>query len=1203
MRTNHSNGKRKFLALLMSMMMLSTSAVALAACKNSNSSTSTPDKDDSSTSTSTPIDKGLIKNAGFETFDDNDGLNPIVTSPTGWTKAVNSETSGSAPTSKSASGIIDVESKAWDELTTSNLSALNVTMDELVETEKADKAKEVWDELTIKDKLEFYKAYEDKFDDEDYPVKDLEFYENFNIKASDLPTEKDLDGKETAPVNPKTHYAETDTENADKTKIYMLRNNYYNDTYKNGFGTAQKLTSSSTVTVAAGTTAKFSVWVKTYNLRTATSDYQMQDASDDAGAYIRITNSIGGNSLDPLEIKNINTQNIGGLDSTNGWKQYEFYLTATTFADSSFTVVLGLGQNAGTDRLGYVDGYAFFDDIQCETVKTENVTLPQGTLVFDVDDTTESKVIDYGKTANQTKKAFALDYSGVAGSSKLNVSNLGFKTAPTSEKIGGNYYTSGQAGTDINGKPMTPYTDGGFGNGLYSNQDKFGTFTFGELASSTDSYLQTVCTNYFANETATDDVLLLLSTSGVAQTARLSNGTQSPFSLQDGEYMAISFFVKTSDLSSMTGAGVTLVETDGNKNKSTISGINTFPLKGVTIGEEEDVYDGWQRCFFFVENDSGDARDFYLEFTFGSLTVNGTDKSAYKMGFVAYKDFEIFEMGKESYAYATSNTYAKLVTFKEVDDTANGDNGFDTPAGVPTDAIETGYAKPSTYGGYYHNAQIVTGGGKTASGETTVPANPNTTNDAYGKLQTGLLNKEHAKNYTDILSTLAGVKNETATWEGLFGNATQPLVIYNETAQTKAYGYIGKKQTISAGGYTTVSVRVKSVNATAYIYLIDTDDMERSTLSIGANRTYWYDADGNVWTADPAENTSEKRYMLFKLQDNGLYKYNASYSGDIDVTNIDKDAYYANLSAYTQKDLDGNLLVGDNGVSYNYTNKWLNDGNDGIAYYYNEEDGKYYAESALKTPVLDLASVSVLPTRTDAQEKQELFFEVAPTNGEWVTYTFYIHAGDLSKNYRLEVWNGARDGSVVNSANSYIFVDSYQTTALDDTSWAKLIKQRKDEVAKSKYFESVFSLYDSEKFLRYDKTADENGVGANTYETFLAEAPAKGVAYLAYDNEIGDGEYTRFVDYAHSETEFTADSEEENDSSSDKSDSATSETNIWLLVSSILVSAVLVLAVISLVVRKIVLRIRRKRGYVPTSVKKERKKAKKEKKAKNENND
>ncbi len=1201
MKTNHSNRKRKFLALLLSMMMLSTSAVALGACKNGSSSDSSTDKDDSSTSTSTPIDKGLIKNAGFETFDDKDGLNPIVTSPTGWTKAVNSETSGNAPSSKSASGIIDVESEAWAQLTTSKLSQLNVTMDALVATATADNAKEVWDELTIKDKLEFYEAYEKAHDEKDYPVEDLSFYENFNIKASDLPTEKDLDGNETAPVNPGTHYAETDTENADKTKIYMLRNNFYNDTYKNGFGTAQKVTSSSTVTVAAGTTAKFSVWVKTYNLRTATSDYQMQYASN-AGAYIRITNSIGGNSLDPLEVKNINTENIGGLDSTNGWKQYEFYLTATTFADSSFTVVLGLGQNGGTDRLGYVDGYAFFDDIQCETVKTENVTLPQGTLVFDVDDTTESKVIDYGKTLNQTKNAFALDYSGVAGSQKLNVSNLGFKTAPTSEKIGGNYYTSGQAGTDINGKPMLPYTDGGFGNGLYSDQDKFGTFTFGELASSTDSYLQTVCTNYFANETATDDVLLLLSASGVAQTARLSNGdTQSPFSLQDGEYMAISFFVKTSDLSNMTGAGVTLVETDGNKSKSTISGINTFPLKGVTIGDEKDVYDGWQRCFFFVENDSGKAKEFYLDFTFGSLMVNGTDESAYKMGFVAYKNFELFEMNKESYAYATSDTYANVVTFEEVNNTANGNNGFDTPAGLPTDAIETGYANPSTYGGYYHNAQIVTGGGPTADGETTVDASPNTTNDAYGKLQTGLLNKDHAKNYTDILSTLAGVKGETATWEGLFGNATQPLVIYNETAQTKAYGYIGEKQTISAGGYTTVSVRVKSANAKAYIYLIDTDDMERSTLSIGANRTYWYDADGNVWTADPAENTNEKRYMLFKLQNNGLYKVNERYEGD--RTGIDENSYYANLSAYTQKDLDGNLLVGENGVSYNYTNKWLNDGNDGIAYYYNEDDGKYYAESTLKTPVLDLADVSVLPTRTDAQEKRELFFEVGDTDGEWITYTFYIHAGDLTKNYRLEVWNGSRDGSVKNGEKSYIFVDSSNPTALDDTSWANLIKQRKDEVADNKYFESVFSFYDSEKFLRYDKTADENGVGANTYETFFASAPAKGVAYLAYDNEIGDGEYTRFVDYAHSETEVTADSEEENDSSSNDTDGTTSETNVWLLVSSILVSAVLVLAVISLVVRKIVLRIRRKRGYVPTSVKKERKKAKKEKKSKKENND
>lgn len=1194
------------------MMMLSTSAVALGACKNSSSDPAT-DNEDSNTTTTTPVDKGIIKNAGFETFDDNDGLNPIVTSPTGWTRNVNSETSGSAPSSKSASGIIDVESEAWKQLTTSALGDLNLTMDDLIADEKATKAEENWDDLTTKDKLDFYKAYEETYDDDDYPVEDLEFYENFNIDAEDLPVAKDLEGNESALVNPGTHYASTDTENADKTKVFMLRNNYYNDTYKNGFGTAQKLTSSSTVTVSAGTTAKFSVWVKTSNLRTASSNGSMQAAADDVGAYIRITNSIGGNSLDPLEVKNINTENMSGLDDTNGWKQYEFYLAATTFSDASFTIVLGLGQGGGTDRLGYVDGYAFFDDVQCETVKSENAVIPASAKTFDIDDPAESKVIDFGKTINQTTTSFALDYSGVATSTSLALTsnaNLAFNAAPTSEKIGayGNqYYTSGKAGADIDGNSMQTYF--GFGTGLYDDQDKFDRYTFGELktAATSNPFLKTVYDGYFSKEVATDDVLLLLSASGVAQTARLTNAASAAskaFALKDGEYMAISFFVKTSDLSGATGAGVNVVEVGNTENTTSISAIDTSSLEGVTIGEEKDVYNGWQRCFFFIENDSGADKEFYLEFTYGSLTVSGTTKNNYKPGFAAFKDFTIFEMEKDSYAYATTGTYAKTVTFEEVDDGATGDSGLDSPAGVPTDAIETGYAKTSTYKGVYHNNQLVTGGGKTALGETTVVADYNTVNDAYGKLQTGLLNKEHEDAYVSagILSALAGadISNGTAaTWSALFGNATQPLVMYNETAQTKTYGYIGGNKTASANGYTTVSLRVKSMNAAAYIYLIGTDDMEKSALSISANRTYWYDADGNICAEDPSENTSTKN-IVFKLQDNGLYLLNEKYETDL---GIDANAYYANLSAYTKKDADENLLVGENGISYDYTNKWLNDGNDGIAYYYNKEDGKYYAESTFKTPVNDLAKITALPTRTDVTEKQDLYFAIPSTNGEWVTVTFYIHTGDVAKNYRLELWNGDRNGENPNPANSYVVFDVASPTTLDDTSWANLIKQRKDEVSADKYFESVFSFYDSENFLRYNKDADENGVGGNTYETFFASAPTKGVAYLAYNNEMSDGEYTKFVDYAHSEVEVTPDSEEDESTSTEDDNTTNTETNVWLLVSSILLAGVLLLAVISLVVRKIVLRIRRKRGYVPTKVKKERKKAKKAKKSKDENND
>ena len=159
MRTNNSNGKKKFLALLLSVMMVSSGAAAFASCTDGDSTDSSSSS--SSTENSTPKDTGLITNAGFETFDTNDGLNLIGTSTTGWTRSVNSATSGSAVSSKSASGIINTAAADWDNLTTSKLADLNAA--ELTEAQ----AKSNWSKMTAKDKLEYREAWEDENDDDD----------------------------------------------------------------------------------------------------------------------------------------------------------------------------------------------------------------------------------------------------------------------------------------------------------------------------------------------------------------------------------------------------------------------------------------------------------------------------------------------------------------------------------------------------------------------------------------------------------------------------------------------------------------------------------------------------------------------------------------------------------------------------------------------------------------------------------------------------------------------------------------------------------------------------------------------------------------------------------------------------------------------------------------------------------------------------
>ena len=106
---------KKILALCLSSFMLAAAAASFVACGDSKDSS----VDDSEVST-TENDTSRITNGSFEFFEDDNGRNLIITSPTGWSKSTGSSASGSASSSQAASGIIDTSEEAWKNLTTSS---------------------------------------------------------------------------------------------------------------------------------------------------------------------------------------------------------------------------------------------------------------------------------------------------------------------------------------------------------------------------------------------------------------------------------------------------------------------------------------------------------------------------------------------------------------------------------------------------------------------------------------------------------------------------------------------------------------------------------------------------------------------------------------------------------------------------------------------------------------------------------------------------------------------------------------------------------------------------------------------------------------------------------------------------------------------------------------------------------------------------
>ena len=1141
MKTSFKNRKKQLLAIFLSLMMTS-SVAALAACSDGSDSSSSSSS--SSATADEEVDNGLIKNATFKTFNTNNGANLIGTSVTGWTRSVNSTTSGSALSSKSASGIIDVSDAAWADLTTNKVSGIAEATTEDAMKELVKKMKSLWDtdQITAKDKLDFYAAWKTVYKDGKI-AEDLDFYKSYNIDNEDLPTCK----------NPGTR------EGAEDDNILMIHNEYSstrnNVDYKTG--TAQKYSSSSTVTVKAGMSAEVSVWVKTSDLECATTDGTTQDAVG-KGAYISITHSLGGKTMDAIEVKNINVDE---------WTQYTFYLRGASYTDTTFNVVLGLGQGGGTDRLDYVNGYAFFDDLECELIANDSAadatnnfeTKTEGIEnVFDFESTKEEKTIDASQSDQVT---FAADYYGTKFAPITFLDTVKDNIALTEEKSSnGTVYT-------VNNFP-----------GLESiSQEGDVTKVYGQVSDMTQDfgeseYLKAAYRDYFegknvdflakeVDENATIDtsVLLLLSAHGTSYTAK----SNKEFTVPAESYLAISFYVQTSDMNGFTGASVTLH--DGN-NKTSFSSIDTTTIDSVTIGENEDYYQGWQKYFFFVQNETDTAKDFTLSFSFGPTTVIGTTKSQYYAGFAAFMGFNQKEMNASEFASTAAGSYAKVVSLTGTVTDAEGDSGFDSVAGVPSGKIENDFANPKNFKGVYNDSAYITNSGSDMD---------------INQLKTaGLLNKEYEENYTDILN-----KMETgATWESLFGNdTTQPLVIYNETASEKAYGFIGKSTTIAASTYTTVSLRVKvSDNAKAYIYLIDTDDeTHASALSINRNITYWYDENGNICAVDPnGEDFNDKKDVALKLQANGLYKVNSSWEG---YANADANAYYANLQAYEGYGEGVDLKVAEGGVSYNYNDEWDNEGVDGVAYYY--KDGNYHADRACsgKYIVKDLSEIKDLTPRFTAKTSDGFMFEVGSTRGEWAIVTFYIHTGDIAKNYRLEVWNGDRnatieEGTNLVAADTYVVFDSYAFDDLDETGFNDLLKEKETDVLEKDKFSSVFSFFDSAKYLRYNEDLDDNNVGF-LYESYSPAAQTEGTAYLKYENE-GLNEYKLFANYALNDVTVTPDAQEDDTTtdSDDNDNDEESQMNFWMLISSISIAVVLLVAVASIIIRKVIQNNRKKKA-------------------------
>lgn len=1104
----------------------------------------TEEEDDSSVSAT---DTQLIKNGNFEFYGDKDteeliDKRGVINTPDSW-----SFTSGS-PTSDTASGILDAAE--WTYYTrTGGYAFSTYTKDgeDVTTFSSIDEAYAHWEDDTVSayDRLKFLSLYEEEIDDLDANSKEAELFADYNYSVDFEDVEYLAEEIGTG----LTLHNDAQQREDGETSVLMIHNRKTSD---NVLGTAQYYTSSTTITLDAGTAAKVSVFVRTDNL----AHYYEGDNSAlnrRGGAYIGVTNTVGGTTLEQMQIKNINT--------AGQWRQYDIYVRASTFATTTFKIVLGLGQGSSSDRYYAVNGYAFFDDVSCEIISAEDYldattnedgSTKEGVKLCTVDSVAEEKQFD---TDTVSETTFALDlYAGFD-------SDAAFLTdtsiALTAEKSGSKTYTSESIDASL-GDAADNYT-------AVTNLTALGT--------NTNSYIQKIFSNDFDGKFPFDEdsqILMLMSQNGAAYTAKLPEMT-----LAAGERQLISFFVKTSSIASgLTGASATVVD---GENKTSIAAFDSTVIEPVDIDSEDesksDIYKGWVQCFFFLENDTEEDKTYHIELSYGPTTIVGTNKFSYGDGYAAFTNFESKSLSKTEYSYASTGDRAVKVSLTgKTENTSK----FDSVSATDAKTIETTVALPSTFTGVLGGSNYVTEDG----GKNVKPAG----------VDAGLINQDYAQAYytsgeawTDALSEGAhGASSADAWWTNLFSNAYQPLIIVNR--EQAAYGFFSQSLSVAASSYQKISLRIKvSVGATATVYLSDLSDTQVSGAFLTPDVpaiTFWYDDNGNICKSDPTDSSFNKKTdVLFELQENGLYLRKGDTSG----------TYYANLYNYETDD-ENNLVTTDGTIAF-----FFNDQDNSYYAYFDEETNAYTVKVENLPKTVDGEVITRYDYSSTALPTSCITVRGTDTPDTWVTVSFYVATGNTAKNYRLEVWSGTRDGSVQNPAGSYVFFDNYSnesvssdySTLLDETVSAvkdKLGVSQDDKIEDPDYaLYYTFTFYDSANYLRYDVNEDEDELG-NPYGSYVQSQQEEALIYLYYFDQEGALTNTPshffFLDYTA--TDVTV---EEDDLSSDTDEDTTdtseaeSETNIWLLISSGIMAVVLLLVILIIIIRRVLEKKRPKANF------------------------
>ena len=728
--------KSKLILALLLICMICMSLFTFAACDNTKDDT----KDTDTNYTYSESNETLISNSYFAYGTADVKLTAYPkSSVTGWTKKAETDMTSSS----SKYGVIDVSDEGWTNLVS-----------------------KLYDDSYF---LNFFKI---KYDFEESDVKTA--LDKTNPTSAEIKkyiidnyfnsTEVFKYPENTTAVNefknPKTH------EGAKDNKVYMLGNYLSKDNV--GRGTAQKITSSSTITLKKGEYGKVSVWVKTQNVSGLGVDY---------GANIRLSNTFNSSSQADFGIYNI-------VDKE--WTKYTLFVKADDTYTTTFTLTLGLG----ADKLSATEGTVYFDDVEFE-----HITSAQYAEAIKAQ-TVTTKFMNY--EADETLKINASD-----------LTKSGSNASPVLYDMTLNTYLENNVATYKVPVDISNVVKG------YTTTNKVsdnGEIT-GKRFEDSSASVETTSINGNAHPYADNALKATLNKASYT----ISFNKNTPITVGAKSYAYVEFFVKN-QLNKFTATGVTVDVFD-------ILGENV--KKRAAVASISEANDEWAKIGLIIKNnfETGDrqfyfdivigptdvaASDFALDYATGEVLISQPTISTGSVNKFIDEDSDEITENYDLYSLFSSTASGKVDLYAgnpsdsvEQEETEETYDLSVAPSDVET--IKSAPAIPQGYKGIVSNHFYIT---DSADAETSI--NTSTTS--------GLINTKYLANYStskygDIAAKLNGAYKADEN--------IQPLMIYNPTATS--YGYIGESKTIAASSKAKFEVTLRVTDsAKAYVYLIDT---------------------------------------------------------------------------------------------------------------------------------------------------------------------------------------------------------------------------------------------------------------------------------------------------------------------------------------------------------------------------------------------